>query len=65
MTGYPTPEALRGHAVTAQADADDYRARGNIIKADQRDEDARWYLILAEREEIRMERNTLVWEHAA
>jgi hypothetical protein len=45
--------------------ADEYRKAGNIVKADQRDEDARWYLILAEREEIRMERNTLAWENAA
>lgn len=62
---YPTPEALRQHAVTAKADADDYRVNGNVIKAEQRDEDARWYLILAEREEIRMERNNPILEQAA
>ncbi|MFT2211473.1 hypothetical protein ACLJYM_06260 [Rhizobium giardinii] len=65
MSGYPTPEALRRHAEHASAMADEYRQAGNIVKADQRDEDARFYRILAEREEIRMERNTIAWEHAA
>jgi hypothetical protein len=62
---YPTPEALRRHAEHASAMADEYRREGNIVKADQRDEDARWYLILAEREEIRMERRNTQHKEAA
>lgn len=51
---YPTPEALRRHAEHASAMADEYRREGNIVKADQRDEDATWYEIMAYREEWRL-----------
>jgi len=53
---YPTPEALRRHAEHASAMAEEYRQEGREAMAVRREEDATFYRILAEREEIRMER---------
>lgn len=63
--GYPTPCELRRHAEHASSMAEEYRREGNTVKADQRDEDARWYLIMAEREEIRLSRTTIEHKEAA
>lgn len=52
---YPTIQALRLYEATARKDADEYRLAGNIIKANQREDDADWYDLLARREEWRLE----------
>lgn len=53
---YPTAEQLRGHEAHARKMAADYRAEGNDKIADRRDEDADFYSILAQREELRVQR---------
>jgi len=53
---YPTAEQLKGHEAHARKMAAEYRAEGNDRMADRRDEDADFYSILAQREELRLQR---------
>lgn len=51
---YPTIEQLRQHEAHALKQSAEYRAEGNAIKAEQREEDAAWYAIMIYREEWRL-----------
>lgn len=61
---YPTIEQLRAFEQHARSMSDAYLAEGNEAKANQRDEDADWYDLLARREEWRLERINLKKEAA-
>jgi hypothetical protein len=59
---YPNPADLRRHADHARQMADEYRAEGQIVKADQREADADFYEDMADREEWRLSRISTVTE---